>query len=121
TIQPEQDRIVRADVATTVCVQGAPGTGKTAVGLHRAAWLLYAYRDRLSRTGVLVVGPNRAFLEHIGAVLPALGEIEVRHTTIEDLVAGDVPVRTVEDATVATLKGDARMATVLRRAVWSRL
>src|SRR5690606_22373370 len=73
TIQPEQDRIVRADVATTICVQGAPGTGKTAVGLHRAAWLLYAFRDRLARSGVLVVGPNRAFLEHIGAVLPALG------------------------------------------------
>ncbi|MGN6301336.1 MAG: AAA family ATPase, partial [Angustibacter sp.] len=66
TIQPEQDEIVRADVATTVCVQGAPGTGKTAVGLHRAAWLLYAYRERLARSGVLVVGPNRAFLEHVG-------------------------------------------------------
>lgn len=121
TIQPEQDAIVRADVATTVCVQGAPGTGKTAVGLHRAAWLLYAFRDRLSRQGVLVVGPNRAFLEHIGAVLPALGEIEVRHTTVEDLVTGQVPVRAVEDTAVATLKGDARMAPLLRRAVWSRV
>jgi len=79
TIQPEQDVIVRADVGTTVCVQGAPGTGKTAVGLHRAAWLLYAFRERLSRSGVLVIGPNRAFLDHIGAVLPALGEVEVRH------------------------------------------
>ncbi|GAA1155117.1 HelD family protein [Ornithinicoccus hortensis] len=120
TIQPEQDQIVRADVSSTVCVQGAPGTGKTAVGLHRAAWLLYAFRERLSRTGVLVVGPNRAFLEHIGAVLPALGEIEVRHTTIEELV-GDVPVRATDDPRVATLKGDARLADVLRRAVWARV
>ena len=87
TIQPEQDVIVRADVATTICVQGAPGTGKTAVGLHRAAWLLYAFRDRLARAGVLVIGPNRAFLDHIGAVLPALGEVEVSHATIEDLLA----------------------------------
>lgn len=121
TIQPEQDRIVRADVATTICVQGAPGTGKTAVGLHRAAWLLYAFRDRLARSGVLVVGPNRAFLEHIGAVLPALGEIDVQHTTIEDLVAGTGRVRARDDPAVATLKGDARMAEVLRRAVWSRV
>ena len=89
TIQPEQDEIVRADAATTVCVQGAPGTGKTAVGLHRAAWLLYAYREKLARSGVLVVGPNHAFLEHVGAVLPSLGEVEVRHTTVEDLVAGE--------------------------------
>ena len=90
TIQPEQDVIVRADVATTICVQGAPGTGKTAVGLHRAAWLLYALRDRLARAGVLVIGPNRAFLDYIGAVLPALGEVEVSHATIEDLL-GDGP------------------------------
>ncbi|GAA4360371.1 HelD family protein [Angustibacter luteus] len=118
TIQPEQDAIVRADVSTTVCVQGAPGTGKTAVGLHRAAWLLYAYRERLARSGVLVVGPNRAFLEHVGSVLPALGEIEVAHTTAEQLV-GSVPVRASEPAALATLKGDARMAEVLSRAVWA--
>ena len=77
----EQDELVRADASRTVCVQGAPGTGKTAVGLHRAAWLLYAHRDRLARSGVLVIGPNRAFLDHIGALLPALGEVAVRHTT----------------------------------------
>jgi DNA helicase IV len=118
TIQPEQDQIVRADVGTTVCVQGAPGTGKTAVGLHRAAWLLYAYRDRLARSGVLVIGPNRAFLEHVGAVLPALGEVEVDHTTIEELTAR-IPVRGNDSAAVGTLKGDARMAAVLHRAVWS--
>ena len=120
TIQPEQDRIVRADAATTICVQGAPGTGKTAVGLHRAAWLLYAFRDRLSRSGVLVVGPNRAFLDHIGAVLPALGEVEVRHTTAEELVAS-VPVRGTDTTAAAALKGDPRLAEVLRRAVWSHV
>ncbi|MGN6636949.1 MAG: HelD family protein [Oryzihumus sp.] len=120
TIQPEQDEIVRADVATTVCVQGAPGTGKTAVGLHRAAWLLYAFRERLARTGVLVIGPNRAFLDHIGAVLPALGEVEVRHATIEELVAS-VPVRGADPVDTAVLKGDPRLAELLRRAVWSQV
>ena len=120
TIQPEQDALVRVDATTTVCIQGAPGTGKTAVGLHRAAWLLYAFRERLSRSGVLVIGPNEAFLEHIGAVLPTLGEVDVRHTSIEALTAS-VPVRAAEPAEVARLKGDARMAQVLHRAVWSHL
>ena len=120
TIQPEQDEIVRAGAEQTVCVQGAPGTGKTAVGLHRAAWLLYAFRDRLSRSGVLVIGPNRAFLEHIGAVLPALGELAVGHTTIEELVAS-VPTRGDDSTETAVLKGDARLAEVLRRAVWSHV
>jgi len=120
TIQPEQDVIVRADVTTTICVQGAPGTGKTAVGLHRAAWLLYAFRERLSRSGVLVVGPNTAFLDHIGAVLPALGEVEVRHVTAEELVAS-VPVRGLDSTRTAVLKGDPRLADVLSRAVWSRV
>jgi DNA helicase IV len=118
TIQPEQDEIVRAGADQTICVQGAPGTGKTAVGLHRAAWLLYAFRDRLARSGVLVIGPNRAFLEHIGAVLPALGEVAVGHTTIEELVAS-VPVRGEDSTQTAVLKGDARLAEVLRYAVWS--
>ena len=120
TIQPEQDEIVRADVATTLCVQGAPGTGKTAVGLHRAAWLLYAFRERLSRSGVLVVGPNRAFLEHVGAVLPSLGEVTVRHTTVEDLV-GHAPVRAADSTEVARLKGEERMAEVLREALWAHV
>ncbi|HEY6793805.1 MAG TPA: AAA family ATPase [Kineosporiaceae bacterium] len=118
TIQPEQDEIVRADVLTSVCVQGAPGTGKTAVGLHRAAWLLYAHRERLGRAGVLVIGPNRSFLEHVGAVLPSLGEADVRHTTIEQLTAS-VQIRGSDEPRLAVLKGDARMAEVLRRAVWS--
>jgi DNA helicase IV len=120
TIQPEQDEIVRAGADQTICVQGAPGTGKTAVGLHRAAWLLYAFRDKLARSGVLVVGPNRAFLEHIGAVLPALGEVAVGHTTVEELVAS-VPVRGQDSTRTAVLKGDARLAEVLRRAVWSHV
>lgn len=120
TIQPEQDEIVRAGLERSVCVQGAPGTGKTAVGLHRAAWLLYAHRDRLSRSGVLVVGPNASFLDHVAAVLPSLGEAEVRHSTIRSLVAPAAP-RGTDEVPVATLKGDARMATVLHRAVWSRL
>jgi DNA helicase IV len=121
TIQPEQDEIVRADAGTTVCVQGAPGTGKTAVGLHRAAWLLYAFRDRLLRSGVLVVGPNRAFLDHIGAVLPALGEVEVRHTTAEELLGGGIAAPGVDSTEGAVLKGDPRLAEVLERAVWSHV
>ncbi|MEU9505889.1 AAA family ATPase [Micromonospora sp. NPDC048170] len=116
TIQPEQDELVRADLADSICVQGAPGTGKTAVGLHRAAYLLYLHRERLRRSGVLIVGPNRAFLSYIAAVLPALGEVEVEQATVEDLV-GRVPVRAVEDPAVAAVKHDARMAEVLRRAV----
>ncbi len=120
TIQPEQDELVRALATTTVCVQGAPGTGKTAVGLHRAAWLLHTYRDRLARSGVLVIGPNRAFLDHVGAVLPTLGEAKVGHTTVDDLVAGHPP-RATDSTGTAVLKGDARMAKVLHRAVWSHV
>ncbi|MBM7785221.1 HelD family protein [Tenggerimyces flavus] len=120
TIQPEQDDIVRADLSGTVAVQGAPGTGKTAVGLHRAAFLLYAHRDQLSRQGVLVVGPNDSFLRYIGDVLPALGEIDARQTTVAELV-GKGRIRGVDAADIATLKGDARLAEVLRRAVWSHV
>ncbi|MFI1582133.1 HelD family protein [Embleya sp. NPDC020630] len=123
TIQPEQDEIVRSDLGHTLCVQGAPGTGKTAVGLHRVAWLLYAYRDRLARSGTLVVGPNRSFLDYIQQVLPALGEVEVGQTTVEDLVTrtSKIKVRALDEAVPGTIKGDARMAEVLRRAVWSGL
>lgn len=128
TIQPEQDTIVRADLSRSVCVQGAPGTGKTAVGLHRAAYLLYAHRDQLSRQGVLVVGPNASFLRYIGDVLPALGEMSVGQTTIEELVAttlrrahAKAAIRASDPAPVAALKGDPRMAEVVARAVWSHL
>ncbi|MFE3161723.1 HelD family protein [Streptomyces sp. NPDC059224] len=117
TIQPEQDEIVRSGLGGTVCVQGGPGTGKTAVGLHRVAYLLYAHRERLARTGTLVIGPNRSFLHYIEQVLPALGELTVQQATVDDLVAKDIEVRGTDTAPAAVIKGDARMAEVLRRAV----
>ncbi|MGY1822380.1 HelD family protein [Geodermatophilus sp. SYSU D00079] len=120
TIQPEQDAIVRAPLAESVCVQGAPGTGKTAVGLHRAAYLLYTHGGQLARTGVLVVGPNRAFLRYVEQVLPTLGEVDVEQTTVAELTAR-VPVRAVDAPEVAVLKGDARMAEVLHRALWGAI
>ncbi|BBC34239.1 DNA helicase [Streptomyces graminofaciens] len=120
TIQPEQDEIVRSDLAGSLCVQGGPGTGKTAVGLHRVAYLLYAHRERLARTGTLVIGPNKSFLHYIEQVLPALGELEVKQATVDDLVA-HVEVRGTDEAAAAVIKGDARMAEVLRRAVRSHV
>ncbi|MEU6538096.1 UvrD-helicase domain-containing protein [Streptomyces sp. NPDC047000] len=120
TIQPEQDEIVRSGLGGTVCVQGGPGTGKTAVGLHRVAYLLYAHRERLARTGTLVIGPNRSFLHYIEQVLPALGELTVRQATVDDLVA-HVEIRGTDGTAAATVKGDARMAEVLRRAVVSHV
>ncbi|WP_123082523.1 AAA family ATPase [Streptomyces sp. ADI95-16] len=122
TIQPEQDEIVRSGLSGSVCVQGGPGTGKTAVGLHRVAYLLYAHRDRLARTGTLVIGPNRSFLHYIEQVLPALGELEVKQATVDDLVAREgLEVRGADQAETAVIKGDARMAQVLRRAVRSHV
>ncbi|MFF0332007.1 HelD family protein [Streptomyces fimicarius] len=121
TIQPEQDEIVRSGLGGTVCVQGGPGTGKTAVGLHRVAYLLYAHRERLARTGTLVIGPNRSFLHYIEQVLPALGELEVKQATVDDLVRTGVEVRGEDEAATAVVKGDARMAEVLRRAVRSHV
>ncbi|MCE3030844.1 UvrD-helicase domain-containing protein [Streptomyces sp. CMSTAAHL-2] len=118
TIQPEQDEIVRSGLGGTVCVQGGPGTGKTAVGLHRVAYLLYAHRERLARTGTLVIGPNKSFLHYIEQVLPALGELSVQQATVDDLVA-QVEVRGADEAPAAVIKGDARMAEVLRRALYS--
>ncbi|OPG06246.1 AAA family ATPase [Microbispora sp. GKU 823] len=115
TIQPDQDEIVRADLGVTVCVQGAPGTGKTAVGLHRAAYLLFTHREKLSRSGVTIVGPNRAFLSYISSVLPALGEVKVDQTTVAGVLGGHAHP---EDPAVAAVKGDARMAEVVKRALW---
>jgi DNA helicase IV len=120
TIAPDQDDIVRAGPEHTLCVQGAPGTGKTAVGLHRIAYLLYAYPGRMTRGGVLVIGPNRAFLSYIRDVLPALGEVDVTQTTLADLLAR-VPVRARDSARAAQVKGDPRMAGVLHRALWAGL
>jgi DNA helicase IV len=120
TIQPEQDDIVRADATESVCVQGAPGTGKTAVGLHRVAYLLYAFRERMSRGGVLVLGPNRAFLAYIRNVLPALGEFDAAQTSVTELISS-VPIRGTDTERAARLKGDARMAEVLHAALWDRI
>ena len=122
TIQPDQDDIVRAGPGQTVCVQGAPGTGKTAVGLHRVAYLLYAYKEQAHRRGVVVVGPNRAFLSYIRNVLPALGELNVKQVTVGELVAaGGLVVRGADTEAAAVVKGSARMAEVLRKALWSAL
>ncbi|MFD9867586.1 HelD family protein [Streptomyces niveus] len=120
TIQPEQDDLVRDELTVSVCVQGAPGTGKTAVGLHRAAYLLYTHPDRIKRGGLLILGPNRTFLSYIAEVLPALGETGVRQSTIEDEVARH-PVRAEDDEAAALVKHDVRMADVLRRALYGRV
>jgi DNA helicase IV len=119
TIQAEQDLIIRSPHNGVTVVQGAPGTGKTAVALHRAAYLLYTYREQLSRRGVLIVGPNPTFLQYIGHVLPSLGETGVVMSTIADLYPG-ISARRAEPAEVAEIKGRAVMATVLATAVRNR-
>lgn len=118
TIQGEQDRIIRAPLDGVLVVQGGPGTGKTAVALHRAAYLLYQHRSRLASHGVLVIGPSPVFLRYIEQVLPSLGESAAVMMTAADLYPG---VDTVEepDPRVSRLKGDVRMADVLRTAVRS--
>jgi DNA helicase IV len=117
TIQPEQDDLIRAPLAETICIQGGPGTGKTAVGLHRAAFLLYEHRERLARDGVLVVGPGPAYLAFIRDVLPGLGEVGVAQRSVEDLVA-EVEVTGSDRPEAAAVKADARMAAVVRRAAF---
>jgi DNA helicase IV len=119
TIQAEQDRIIRSDLRGALVVQGGPGTGKTAVALHRAAYLLYANRQRLSASGVLVVGPSSAFLRYIEAVLPSLGETGVVMQTLGELFPG-VEATTDDAPEGAVLKGSAQMARLLARAVKSR-
>jgi DNA helicase IV len=118
TIQPEQDELVRAPLQPSICVQGAPGTGKTAVGLHRLAYLLYTEPSRLA-AGVTVVGPNRSFLSYIRHVLPALGEVSVLQKTVDELI--DRTVTGADAPETARLKGDARMADVLERALWGHV
>ncbi|MFI1483286.1 HelD family protein [Streptomyces sp. NPDC020747] len=120
TIQPDQDELVRADLTVSVCVQGAPGTGKTAVGLHRAAYLLYTFPQRVQRGGLLILGPNRTFLSYISEVLPALGETGVRQSTVGEEI-GRHPVTGEDDEATAVVKHDARMAEVLRRALYARV
>ena len=114
TIAAEQDVVIRAPIDTCLVVQGGPGTGKTAVGLHRAAFLLFEHREQLDKEGVLVVGPNPLFLRYIAQVLPSLGEAATRQTTVERLVGGRVG--SFDDPAVARLKGDPRMARVLAAA-----
>ncbi len=118
TIAGEQDVVIRAPLDTCLVVQGGPGTGKTAVGLHRAAFLLYEHRVRLDAEGVLVIGPNPIFLRYIAQVLPSLGEAATRQTTLERLLAGTAyRVRGVDDDAAAAVKGDGRMAAVVAAAV----
>ncbi len=106
TIQAEQDIVIHAPINECLVVQGGPGTGKTAVGLHRAAFLLYEHRARLARQGVLVVGPNRVFLEYISQVLPSLGETSVSQSTVDDLFGLRFRILSNDSATAARLKGD---------------
>ncbi|QAY70616.1 HelD family protein [Xylanimonas protaetiae] len=119
TIQAEQDRIIRSELAGALVVQGGPGTGKTAVALHRAAYLLYAHRRTLEKSGVLLVGPSRSFLRYIDQVLPSLGETGVVSTTLGDLVPG-ISAAAVDDGVAAEVKGRLLWADVVRRAVRAR-
>ncbi len=119
TIQAEQDRIIRADLSGVLVVQGGPGTGKTAVALHRAAYLLYTHRRELSSRGVLLVGPNVTFLRYISQVLPALAETGVLLRTQGDLFPG-ITAHRAEPATTAALKGRLTMVEVLTNAVRDR-
>ena len=119
TIQAEQDRIIRSDLRGVLVVQGGPGTGKTAVALHRAAYLLYSHRDRLRNSGVLIVGPSRSFLHYIEQVLPSLGETGVVLASLGQLYPG-VDAATDDAPDVAALKGSYPMAELIARAVASR-
>jgi DNA helicase IV len=119
TIQAEQDQIIRSDLAGVLVVQGGPGTGKTAVALHRAAFLLYTYRRQLAKRGVLVVGPNATFLRYIGQVLPSLGETSVLLSTVADLYPG-ISAAGCEPPATAAIKGRLAMAGVVSAAVRDR-
>ena len=120
TIQADQYRLITREPDRPLVIQGGPGTGKTAVGLHRASWLLYTARERSARSRVLVVGPNRTFMEYVSHVLPALGEGAVEQRAVSELVDGVEPVA-AEARDVARLKGDERMAVVIARAAELRL
>ena len=120
TIQSEQDRVIRSELPGVMVVQGGPGTGKTVVALHRAAYLMYTHRFPLESQGVLVAGPNRLFLAYIEQVLPSLGEAGVEQAVLADLLSPAVRVAGLDDEAVGRVKGDPRMAGVLRRAVRDR-
>jgi DNA helicase IV len=119
TIQAEQDLIIRSGLPGILVVEGGPGTGKTAVALHRAAYLLYTYRRQLEKRGVLVIGPNATFVRYIGQVLPSLGETSVLLATIGDLMPGITATGT-DQAIVARIKGRAEMAKIVAAAVRDR-
>ena len=122
TIQAEQDVVIRSPLARALVVQGGPGTGKTAVGLHRAAYLLFEHRGRLEREGVLVVGPNRVFLAYVANVLPSLGERSVEQRTVAELLAPRLDaIEPDDDDDRAALVGDARLAEVVARATMARI
>ena len=116
TIQGEQDRVIRASDRGILVVQGGPGTGKTAVALHRAAYLLYTQRERLERSGVLIIGPSRTFLRYIEQVLPSLGESGVVQMTIGDIVPG-LSAQDDDPVDIAAIKGRAAFSRILREAV----
>jgi DNA helicase IV len=120
TIQADQYLLITREPERPLVIQGGPGTGKTAVGLHRASWLIYTERERNARSRVLVVGPNRTFMEYVSHVLPALGEGSVEQLAVSELVAGIEPVLRDPPA-VARLKADTRMAAVIARATALRL
>jgi DNA helicase IV len=120
TIQADQYRLITREPERPLVIQGGPGTGKTAVGLHRASWLLYTFRERLSRARVLVVGPNRTFMEYVSHVLPALGENAVEQRAVSELVDG-VEVTLQDPPEVARLKADPVLAEVVRRAAELRI
>lgn len=119
TIQAEQDEIIRLDHSGVLVIEGGPGTGKTVVALHRVAYLLYTQRERMERHGVLVVGPNPAFLNHIARVLPSLGETNVVFTTTGDLIPG-LRVTAEDTPEAARLKGSLQALDVLAAAVADR-
>ncbi|WP_370941839.1 RNA polymerase recycling motor ATPase HelR [Amycolatopsis sp. cg5] len=119
TIQAEQDEIIRLDHPGVLVIEGGPGTGKTVVALHRVAYLLYTQRERMERHGVLVIGPNPAFLHHIGRVLPSLGESDVVFMTTGDLVPG-LSVTAEDEPEVARVKGSLKMLDVLAAAIADR-
>ncbi|MEE9097155.1 HelD family protein [Pseudarthrobacter phenanthrenivorans] len=120
TIQSEQDRIIRSSISGAVVVQGGPGTGKTAVALHRAAYLLYTHRDRLKSAGVLLVGPSSSFMKYIERVLPSLGETGVVMASLGRLMPGINAVPET-DADVAAIKGRLDMAAIVANAVSNRM
>ncbi|MGG5752764.1 HelD family protein [Zafaria sp. Z1313] len=121
TIQASQDMLMRADKDQLLVIQGGPGTGKTAVALHRASWILYNYQEQVPESEMLVVGPNPAFAKYINHVLPALGDVRTTHTSLQELLVPSQAVRSSEAAAVARLKGSAEMAEVITQGLNDRI